>query len=196
MATMRRVPGPASGQLQQALAKLQGANVRVGWFESSKYPDTNSTPVAYVAAINELGPHKRPFMQPTADERDKEWSALMGQLSKRVIAGKMTVEDALTAVGLQVGGDIQKKIAEISRGGGLSLITLIARAYRRDGKSVTGKTIGEIAALIKSDPSKAQDEATGIADAPLNETGYMRATLSFSVDMNQPVPVDLNGGNS
>jgi hypothetical protein len=192
---MRRVPGPASGTLKRTLAQLQDANVRVGWFESSKYPDKNSTPVAYVAAINELGPHKRPFMQPTADERDKEWSAMMFQLSKRVVSGKMNVEDALTAVGLQVGADIQKKIAEISRAGGLSLITLIARAYRRDGKSVTGKTIGEIAALIKADPTKAQDEAAGIADAPLNDTGYMRATISFSVDMAQPVQVDPTGGN-
>lgn len=195
MATMRRVSGPASGAFNKALKDLQGANVRIGWFASSKYPDTNSTPVAYVAAINELGPHKRPFMQPTADERDKEWSALMLQLSKRIVTGKMTTEDALTAVGLQVGGDIQKKIAQISRGGGLSLITLIARAYRRDGKAVTGKTIGEIAALIKNDPSKAQDAAAGIADAPLNETGYMRATLSFSVDMNEPMPVDPTGGS-
>lgn len=186
MATMRRVPGNASGALNKALKDLQGANVRVGWFESSKYPDKNSTPVAYVAAINELGPHKRPFMQTTADKRDGEWSALMFQLSKRIVTGKMTTKDALTAVGLQVGGDIQHTIAQISRGGGLSLITLVARAYRRDGKAVTGKTIGEIAAMIKNNPDQARKEAEGIADAPLNDTGYMRATISFSVDMNEP----------
>jgi hypothetical protein len=190
MATMRRVPGPASGAFKKAMLELAAANVRVGWFESSKYPDANSTPVAYVAAINEHGPHKRPFLQTTADQREREWADLMGQLSRRIVTGKMTTENALTAIGLQVGGDIQHKISEISRGGGLSLITLIARAYRRDGKAVTGKTIGEIAALIKADPTKAQDEASGITDAPLNDTGYMRATVSFSVNMNEPVKVE------
>jgi hypothetical protein len=189
MATMRRVPGNASGAFAKAVKELAGANVRVGWFESSKYADENSTPVAYVAAINELGPHKRPFMQTTADARDREWSELMFQLSKRVVTGKMSTEDALTAVGLQVGGDIQHKIAEISRGGGLSLITIIARAYRRDGMKVTGATIGQIARMVKKNPQQAQDEAEGIADAPLNDSGYMRATLSFSVDMGEPVNV-------
>lgn len=189
MATMKRVPGGASGAFQKAMKDLASANVRVGWFESSKYPDANSTPVAYVAAINELGPHKRPFLSTTAEQRDTEWAELMGRLSKRIVTGKMSTEDALTAIGLQVSGDIQQKIAEISQAGGLSLITLIARAYRRDGKAVTGKTIGEIAALIKSNPQKAQQETEGIADAPLNETGYMRATVSFSVNMNNPEKV-------
>jgi hypothetical protein len=104
----------------------------------------------------------------------------------------MTTEEALTAVGLQVGADIQKKIADISRAGGLSLITLIARAYRRDGKAVTGKTIGEIATLIKNNPDAAQQAAAGIADAPLNDTGYMRATISFSVNEQEPNKVDEN----
>jgi len=190
MATIHRVPGNASGAFTKALKDLSGANVRIGWFESSRYPDDNATPVAYVAAINELGPHKRPFLQTTADAREQEWAELMLQLSRRVVTGKMTTEDALSAIGLQVGGDIQHKLAEISRAGGLSLITLVARAYRRDGKKVTGKTIGEIAALIKSDPDKAREEAQGIADAPLNDSGYMRATVSFSVNMNEPEKVD------
>lgn len=186
MATMRRVPGSASGALAKAIADLDKANLRVGWFESSRYPDKNSTPVAYVAAINELGPHKRPFMQTTADAREQEWAILMGQLSKRILTGKMTTHDALTALGLQVVGDIQHTIASISRAGGLSLITLVARAYRRDGKVVTGSTIGEIAAMVKNDPAKAQQEAAGIADSPLNDTGYMRATIAISVDNEEP----------
>ncbi len=189
MATMRRVPGAASGVLSKALKELNGANVRVGWFESSRYPDDNGTPVAYVAAINELGPNKRPFMQPTADQRDAEWSALMLQLSKRIVTGKMTTQDALTAIGLQVGGDIQHKLAEITRGGGLSLITLVARAYRREGMKVTGATIGQIARMVKKNPQQAQDEAAGEADTPLNDSGYMRATVSVSVDMSTPEPV-------
>jgi hypothetical protein len=177
--------------LNKALKDLSAANVRVGWFESSKYADDNSTPVAYVAAINEHGPHKRPFLQTTADEREKEWADLMFVLSKRIVNGKMSTEDALTAIGLQVGGDIQHKIAQIARGGGLSLITLVARAYRRDGMKVTGATIGQIARMVKKNPQQAQDEAVGITDSPLNDSGYMLATVSVSVNMKDPEKVPV-----
>jgi len=190
MAKMSRTPGNASGAFKKALKDMQNANVRVGWFESSKYPDDNQTPVAYVAAINEIGPHKRPFMQPTADAREREWAELMFNLSKRVVKGKMTVEDALTAMGLQVGGDIQHTIAHVTSPP-LSLITLLARVARRDGKKVTGKTIGEFAAEIKEKGEAAiRQEVAGISEKPLNETGYMLATTSFSVNMQAPNKVD------
>jgi hypothetical protein len=183
MATMKRVPGPARTVLDKALKDLDAANVRVGWFASSKYPDKNQTPVAYVAAINEYGPHKRPFMQPTADKYEKEWADLMLVLSKRIITGKMTVEDALVAMGLRVGSDIQKTISTITEPP-LSLITLMARKARYEGKPVTGKTIGEFAAEIKAKGEAAvRAEVAGISTKPLNETGYMLATTSFSVNM-------------
>lgn len=192
MATMRRVPGGASGAFNKALKDLAAANVRIGWFESSKYPDANQTPVAYVAAINELGPHKRPFMQTSADKYEAEWSELMFQLSKRIVAGKMSTEDGLTAMGLRVGSDIQHTISNIWSPK-LSLITLMARAARRDGKSVTGKTIGEFASEIKT---KGADTVRGelgdVSEKPLNDSGYMLATTSFSVNMGDAEPVDPN----
>jgi hypothetical protein len=181
MATMKRTPGPASGVLAKALKALDKANVRVGWFDSSKYNDENQTPVAYVAAINEMGPHARPFMRPTADERDREWAAVMFGLSKQVIKGQLTVEQALEGVGLTVGADIQQKITSIYDPK-LSLITLLARKARRDGEKVTGKTIGEFAARVKKDPSAVENEVAGISTKPLNDTGYMLATVSFSVN--------------
>jgi hypothetical protein len=192
MAQMRRVPGGAKGILAKALQDLDKANVRVGWFESSKYPDANQTPVAYVAAINELGPHARPFMKPTADARDKEWSALMFQLSKRVVTGKMSVVDALTAIGLQVGGDIQKTISTISEPP-LSLVTLVARKYKSEGRAITGATIGGIIEYINQvGEAEARAYVAGISEKPLNDTGYMLATTSFSVDMGDAEPVDPN----
>lgn len=192
MATLTRVPGGASGALAKALKDLDKANVRVGWFESSKYPDANQTPVAYVAAINELGPHARPFMQPTADARDTEWSALMFQLSKRIITGRMSVVDALTAVGLQVGGDIQKTIATISDPP-LSLVTLVARKYKAEGRTITGATIGGIVEYInRVGESEARAYVAGISEKPLNDTGYMLATTSFSVNAGDAEPVDEN----
>jgi hypothetical protein len=181
MATMKRTPGPASGVLAKALKALDKANVRVGWFDSSKYNDENQTPVAYVAAINEMGPNARQFMRPTADERDREWAAVMFGLSKQVIKGQLTVEQALEGVGLTVGADIQQKITSIYDPK-LSLITLLARKARRDGEKVTGKTIGEFAARVKKDPSAVENEVAGISTKPLNDTGYMLATVSFSVN--------------
>lgn len=192
MATMRRVPGDANGALAKALKDLDKANVRVGWFESSKYADDNQTPVAYVAAINELGPHARPFMKPTADARDAEWSQLMLQLSRQVVRGKMSVVDALTAVGLQVGGDIQKTIATISDPP-LSLVTLVARKYKDEGLAITGATIGGIVEYInRVGEAEARSYVSGISDKPLNDSGYMLATTSFSVNGRNPEPVDPN----
>jgi hypothetical protein len=191
MGTMRRIPGSASGPFNKMLADLDKANVRVGWFESSKYPDEANTPVAYVAAINELGPNKRPFMSTAAEAHDKDWGALMFQLSKQVVKGALTVEQALDAVGLACGADIQKQIASIAAAGGLSTITLVARAYRKQGMKVTGATIGQIARMVKKNPQQAQDEITdaGIRDTPLNDTGYMIATVSSSVNDKAPIPV-------
>lgn len=186
MATMKRVPGPSSGAFTKAMKDLNGANVRVGWFEDMHYDDAANTPVAYVAAINELGPNKRPFMQPTADKQDQAWGELTGQVSRQVVTGKRDVEWALSVIGETVVADIRDTIAEITAGGGLSIITRIARAYRRDGKTVTGKTIGEIAALVKSDPSKAEEIASTQRDTPLNDYGVMFGTISYSVNGGTP----------
>lgn len=192
MATMTRIPGGASGALAKALKDLDKANVKVGWFESSKYPDANQTPVAYVAAINELGPHKRPFMQPTADAKDSEWSALMLQLSRQVVKGRMSVVDALTAVGLTVGADIQQTIATINDPP-LSLVTLVARKYKAEGRAVTGATIGGIVEYInRVGDAEARSYVAGISDKPLNDSGYMLATTSFSVNDGGPEFVDPN----
>lgn len=195
MATMRRVPGNASGAFQKAMKDLKNANVRVGWFESSKYPDKNSTPVAYVAAINEYGPHKRPFMQTAADKFDKEWAASMLQLSKRIVNGKMTAEEALELMGMKVGGDIQYQIKQVMAPP-LSLITLMARAAKRDGKTVTGATIGEFAAEIKAKGDTAIRAGLGdVSEKPLNDTGYMLATVACSVNLQTPLLVDPSAGD-
>lgn len=195
MATVKRVPGPASGAFNKALKDLKSANVRVGWFESSKYPDANSTPVAYVAAINELGPNKRPFMQPTADKYDAEWSELTLSVARRVVIGKMTTEDALTAVGLRVGTDIQHTISNLWAPP-LSIITLMARKFRSTGGTVTGKTIGEFAAYLDEvGEEQVRSEIAGVSEKPLNDSGYMLATTSFSVNMGEAEPVDSGASN-
>lgn len=182
MATLRRVPGAGREILDKALVDLNKTSAKVGWFETSRYPDANATPVAYVAAIQELGPHARPFMRPTADERDKEWAALMLQLSRQIVKGNMTVHEAMSAIGLQAEGDIRRTITRINAPP-LSLITLMARKARLDGKKVTGATIGEFAARIAAEGEAAiRAEVAGISTKPLNDTGYMLATLTHVVE--------------
>lgn len=194
MATMRKVPGGSRGILDKALIDLSKSNVRVGWFESSKYNDENQTPVAYVAAINEAGPNARPFMRPTAEARDKEWSALMFQLSKQVVKGQLTVEQALDGVGLMVGADIQKTIATITAPP-LSIITLMARKYKKNGGTVTGATIGRFAKVLMTRGAEGVD-VSGVSTKPLNDSGYMLATVSSSVNDGAAVPVDPTAGGS
>lgn len=191
MTSMRKVPGGAGQSFKRTLQEMENANVRVGWFESSKYADDNQTPVAYVAAINELGPHARPFMRPTAETKDAEWSAQMLQFCRQIVKGRWTVEQGLEAMGLVVGADIQKTITEVTKPE-LSLITLLARKARKDGQKVTGRTIGEFAARVKKDPDGVRAEVSGISTKPLNDTGYMLATVSFSVNEKSPVVVNEN----
>lgn len=189
MGTMQRVPGDASGRLKTAMAELNQSNVRVGWFESARYNDDKATPVAYVAAINELGPHARPFMRTAKDESEAEWNKTMEALSRQILNGKLTALDALELLGYAVGADIKEKIATI-QDPPLSLITLIARKYRLEGRKVTGGTIGQIAQYIKNvGDSEARASVSGISTKPLNDTGYMLATLSASVNDGSPKPV-------
>lgn len=192
MATLRKVSGPGSDKLRAALKKVGESNVKVGWFDTSKYADDAQTPVAYVAAINELGPHARPFMKPTADARDAEWSALMFNLSKQIISGNMTVEQALEGLGMTVGADIQFTIANVYEPK-LSLVTLMARKARLEGRKVTGATIGEFIAEIKAKGADNID-VEGISTKPLNDTGYMLATVSVSVNEATPTEVNPNAG--
>lgn len=182
MGIMRRVPGKDRAPFDKAMADLNATNVKVGWFSSSRYADDNQTPVAYVAAINELGPNARPFMRPTADREEPNWAALMGQLSKRIATGKMTAEQALDAIGNLVSADIRKTISEIDSPK-LSLITLMARKARLDGKKVTGATIGQFAAQIKEQGEAAiRAGLGGISEKPLNDTGYVLATCTYVVE--------------
>ena len=49
----KRVPSPVRERITLAAKELDGKELKVGWFASSKYE--NGTPAAYVAAIHEFG---------------------------------------------------------------------------------------------------------------------------------------------
>ena len=168
------------------LDALENAEAKVGWFESAVYE--NGRPVAAVAAGNEVGiPSRsippRPFFRPTADAKEAEWGKTAETMAGRVIEGKATAEEAMEVLGLKAGGDVLETIVSITSPA-LSPITILARAYRKNGKDVTGKTIGEIAGLIKNQRYDiTASQMAGVSTKPLNDTGHMIATLS-SVTIN------------
>lgn len=161
-------------ELEQRVAQIDGAQSRVGWFETARYPD--GMPVAYAASIQEFGYKKIPprlGMRATAIERQQAWANTAGQAAQRVIEGKMTAYDAFDLIGLQAEGDFAAHIESVTQPP-LSPITLGARKYRREGKKVTGATIGEIARLLK----EKKLDISGVPDKPLDDTGLMIATLT------------------
>ena len=176
MADVKRDNPNAFKTLADALGALDGVQARVGWFEDAAYPD--GTPVAYVAAIQELGSPKnsippRSFMRSTAMEKDGEWRDVAATVSKRVLEGKMTPHDAMDVLALKAEGDIAHKISTITQPP-LSKITLGARKYRAMGKKVTGATIGEIAGKLADGTL----DVSGVSDKPLVDSAIMVNSLT------------------
>lgn len=167
----------ALGDRLDAFDKVTG---KVGWFESAVYPD--GTPVAYAAAINELGSPannipSRSFMRSTALEKDGAWKDLASTISKKILAGEMTPQDGMELLALQAEGDIAKKIASITSPP-LSPITLGVRKYKSQGKTITGATIGEIARKLHDGTL----DVSGVSDKPLVDTSLMVDTLTHKVE--------------
>ncbi|CAH0447401.1 hypothetical protein LMG10661_03467 [Ralstonia syzygii subsp. syzygii] len=146
MAKVKRSPGPGGARLQQAVQGIGGKVGKVGWFESSKYPD--GTPVAYVAAIHEHGvPEKgipmRPTMRPTADEQRAQWARLAQAGYTAVFRGAATPADVMEEVSAKAAGDVRKAISQI-RTPPLKVATVKAR--------LRGKKQGKVVSLTAAKP--------------------------------------------
>jgi hypothetical protein len=145
--------------IQKACKELSsGLNVRVGWFESAKYP--NGMPVAYNASIHEFGGGHvppRPFMRPTAEEQRGEWAKQFGRAAKAITDGKIDASAAFEQLGGMVAGDIRKTITAITAPP-LKESTIAAKRRKRADKKTTGN-------LSK----------------PLIDTGLMLASLTHVV---------------
>jgi len=181
MADVKQSNPKAFQELDVKLRELQGYQSRVGWFESAKYPE--GTPVAYVAAIQELGSGPippRPFMRPAATKNQSAWKDVAVAAAKKILAGTFTGQQGMDLLATRAEGDVLKAITAVDSPP-LSPITLWARAYRRQGRKITGSTIGEIAAGIADGRLSASGPA-GVSDKPLNDTGYMISTLTHVVE--------------
>lgn len=134
MAIQRQGPGFAT--LNAALAGLDGVEAKSGWFETARYPDKKSTPVAYVAAVNEFGAlthagavaeafqaggaggravyiPARPFMRPTVAEKGASWMAALGQGAAAAMKGKVTPAAVMEIVALRAAADVAITITKV-----------------------------------------------------------------------------------
>lgn len=164
------------------LESLEAAQAKVGWFESAKYE--SGRPVAAVAAGNEMGiPSRsippRPFFRTTSEAKRSEWGEAAARLAGRVVEGNASAQDAMEILAARAHGDVLDTLAAITTPA-LSPITIMARAYRKNGKGVTGRTIGEIAGKIKNQSQEVTaSQIAGVSTKPLNDTGIMIATMSY-----------------
>ena len=114
-----RVAREGTKMLENAIEQLsQKKTTKVGWFETAKYPD--GTSVAYVAQILELGyaPKNIPpfaMLRQTIDMNEEEWSKFFNGVATKIIQGRMTLNQAMEALGLLVAGDVRKTWADISK---------------------------------------------------------------------------------
>lgn len=147
MATINRDQAGSDG-LRRMLAELASKQVRVGFLETSKYPD--GTPVAYVATIQEFHPqHARPFMRPTIEEQRSAWQASLKQGMQAVLDAQLDATTMLQQFGMRAAGDVRLTISRIHTPA-LAPATLAARQRRRSTPGVSAKPLVDTGLLIQS----------------------------------------------
>lgn len=177
-------------QITVALNSLNNLTGRTGWFPGAKYED--GTPVAYAAALNELGHGNtpaRPFMRPAVADNESKWKETIATAARRVVEGKLSGKSALELLVIQAEGDIKNAILDVFDPP-LSPITLELRAMKKRDPSlkVTAATVGQAAYRVQQPGYKTPN----VNSKPLVDSGLMIATLSSGVDPETPKP---HGGN-
>ena len=165
-------------KLDKVPKEFNGKVAQIGFPKGIAYED--GTSVAYVAAIQEYGAPSRsipprPFIQPTIKAEKDKWVKIIEKYIPQVVLGKTTAFDALDLVGRVAVADIQETIAHVYSPA-LSPITVLLRKWRKEGRTITGKTVGEAANAIKEGASIGSD------NKPLNDTGYMQASVTNAVN--------------
>ena len=158
MVTITRTPG-ASDALKKAIAQISKRQVRVGWFEESRYPD--GTPTAYVATIQEFGSPSngipaRPFMRPTVADKTTEWKSALAAGAYQVMNGRLTVDQMLGQVGDVAVGNIRETIESIDTPA-LAPATIAARAAKRKSPGVSTKPLIDTGLMFQSVTHKVEN---------------------------------------
>jgi len=158
---IRKSDKAAYARLEKVSKQLSGSELKVGWFETNRYPD--GTPVAYIATIHEFGYPEggipaRPFMRPTIVREENFWRKFIDQEAKKIYDGRQTVENMLEALGLSIAGEVARSITQV-----------MAPPLKP--------------ATIAAKKRKLADAVTvGSLDKPLVETGLMLASVTHVVE--------------
>jgi hypothetical protein len=159
--------------LKKRMKSLEEYSAQAGWFESARYDD--GVPVAQVAIYNEYGTSRippRPFMRPTAESQKGEWARTTGKVVSQVLRGKMSAEQGMTLVAQKAAGDMRQTITQVFEPE-LSPVTVLLRQWRKEGKDITGKTVGDAARAVAEG-----QRGEGVTTKPLVDTGHMLATCT------------------
>lgn len=159
------------------LETLNAIDTKVGWFRTSHYED--GTPVAYAAALNELGHGKtppRPFFRPTVAAEQERWKQSTAVDAKAMISGTATPMSVMEGLGQRVEKDVLKTIVSIHEPA-LSPVTIELRAMKKRDPNlvITGAVVGEAARRVAAPGYKAP---AGVSTKPLNDSGVMIARLT------------------
>lgn len=112
-----RTPDKALKKIEEIVKSLKGPDlVKVGLPKGSNdYPD--GTSVIMVGSVHEFGSPsrgipQRSFLRATLVENKGAYKTLFKNLSKKIIDGDMSKEEALDFVGATVQGDVISRISE------------------------------------------------------------------------------------
>lgn len=137
--------------IKKMLRELESKEIRVGFFETAKYPD--GTPIAYVAAIQEFGYGPippRPFMRPAELQNKNKWQAGIAQGVKAALNGQVTITNALEQVGMVAAGDVRKAIRAVTAPP-LAESTIRARQSRKKTKkSASAKPLVDTGQMLQA----------------------------------------------
>lgn len=154
---IRRTSNASS--IKKVLEELGRKEIKVGFFESAKYPD--GTPIAYVAAIQEFGHGPippRPFMRPAEQQNAAKWQKGIAAGVKAALNGSITIEHALEQVGMVAAGDVRKAIKAVTAPP-LADSTISARQRRLKGKkSASTKPLVDSGQMIQAVTSAVVDK--------------------------------------
>ncbi|MGJ0637428.1 hypothetical protein [Xenorhabdus bovienii] len=143
---------PKLAHLKRVYDELSKKQVKIGFFSQSQYPD--GTPIAYVAAIQELGYPEggippRPFMRPAMSENQSKYSGLMARAAQAAIKGNISVSDGLTQVGSVAAGDIKLAISAVTTPP-LKDSTITTRAGRHSKGKATNKPLVDTGQMLQA----------------------------------------------
>ena len=138
-------------RLEQLIKELETKAVKVGYFEHSTY--TDGTPIAYVAAIQELGYVKggipaRPTLHPAMEAGTPNYKNGVARAFRNAMAGADLVT-GLNAIGEVAAGDVKQAISSLTTPA-LKQSTVDARRRRHHAGKASDKPLVDSGQMLQA----------------------------------------------